>query len=49
MYPKDERGWAHSMYKGKEICRRFFGNAEGMGSLGGPRHRWEESIKMDSK
>jgi hypothetical protein len=33
----------------EKIYIGFFGDAEGVGSLGGPRHRWEESIKMDSK
>jgi hypothetical protein len=50
VYPKDDEiGRAHSTYKRKVIHARFCGKTEGMGSLGRPGHRWEESIEMDPK
>ena len=29
------------------VCRVLVENPEGKGSLGRPRHRWEDNIKMD--
>ena len=40
-------GGACSTYGGEEIYRVLVGKAEGKGPLGRPRHRWEDSIKMD--
>jgi hypothetical protein len=31
----------------KGICRVLVGKSEGMRSLGRPRHRWEDNVKMD--
>jgi len=33
----------------KRCMQGFVEKSEETGSLGGPRHRWEESIKMDPK
>ena len=44
---KNEMGGACSTYGGEEIYRVLVGKAEGKGPLGRPRHRWEDSIKMD--
>jgi hypothetical protein len=35
------------MGEGRGIYRVLVGRAEGKRSLGRPRHRWEDNIKMD--
>jgi hypothetical protein len=31
----------------RNACKVMVGEAEGMGPLGRPKHRWEDNIKMD--
>jgi hypothetical protein len=43
-------GWAgHVARKGEKrsVCRLLVGKPEGKRSLGRPRHRWIDNIKMD--
>jgi hypothetical protein len=41
-------GRAHSTYEGKERCiQGLVGKTEGKTPVGRPRHRWDDSIKMD--
>jgi hypothetical protein len=35
------------MGEGRSACRILVGRPEGRRSLGTPRHRWEDNIKMD--
>jgi hypothetical protein len=37
------------MGKGRDVYRVLVGKPEGKTPLGGPRHRWEDNIKMDLK
>ena len=41
--------WTCSKYGGerKVVCRLFVGKSEGKRTLGRPKHRWEDNIKMD--
>jgi hypothetical protein len=45
---KNEMGWACSVDgEGRGVYRVLVGKYEGKISLGRPRHRWEDTIKMD--
>jgi hypothetical protein len=37
------------MGKMKSACRILVEKPEGMGPLGGPRHRWEDNVKIKLK
>jgi hypothetical protein len=40
-------GLAARMAEGRGVYRGFVGGPEGKISVGKPRHRWEDNIKMD--
>jgi len=41
-------GGAYGAYgEGRDVYRVMMGKPEGKRSLGRPRHRWEDNIKMD--
>ena len=45
---KNEMGRTHSTYgERRGVYRVLVGKPEGNRSLGRPRHRWEDNIKMD--
>jgi len=37
----------HVWVRGKEVCRVLVGKPEGKRSLGRPRRRWEDNIKLN--